>query len=148
MYQVYCGGTLLYDPRIEDLTIIDPTVELELNKTGSFRFTLYPDHPYFDQVKPLKSLVTVKKEGRILFRGRAVELEEGFQKELNITCEGELAFLLDSRIRPFDFTGSPEAFLQKLLTEHNSQVEEEKQFKLGNVTVIDPNDYIARSNES
>lgn len=148
MYQVYCGTTLLYDPRIEDLTIIDPTVELELNKTGSFRFTLYPNHPYFDQVRPLKSLVTVKKEGRILFRGRAVELEEGFQKELNITCEGELAFLLDSRIRPFEFTGSPEAFLQKLLTEHNSQVEAEKQFKPGNVTVIDPNDYIARSNES
>ena len=40
MYRVYCDGLPLYNDRLESLTILSPTVELEENKTGSFR--LYP----------------------------------------------------------------------------------------------------------
>lgn len=59
--------------------------------------------------------------------------------------------LLDSVQRPFVFPVSdtspatPEAYLRFLLANHNEQVDEEHQFKLGNVTVKDDNDYIARS---
>lgn len=148
MYQVYCDDTLLYDPRLKELAIEAPVVELELNKTGSFSFSIYPDHPYADKIKPLHSIILVKKEGRLLFRGRVIGEDEGFYREKKISCEGELSFLLDSRIRPFEFTGSPEDFLKKLLSEHNAQVEAEKQFLPGNITVTDPNDYISRSNES
>jgi hypothetical protein len=38
-----------------------------------------------------------------------------------------------------------EFFLSWLIENHNSQVEEFQQFKLGNVTVVDPSNYISRS---
>lgn len=63
MYQVYCDDTLLYDPRLKELAIEAPAVELELNKTGSFSFSIYPDHPYADKIKPLHSIILVKKGG-------------------------------------------------------------------------------------
>lgn len=148
MYRVECDGALLYDPRVEALAIRGPVVTLELNKTGSFRFTLPPGHPGERMLAPLRSAITVWKDRRLLFRGRVIELEETFHQETEVTCEGELGFLLDSRIRPYEFTGSPEAFLEKLLEEHNAQVEAEKQFLKGNVTVTDPNDTLLRSNEA
>ena len=59
MYRVYCDSYLLHDPRLSDLKLINPKCDLELNKTGSFTFTIYPNHPYFDKLKKLKSIVTI-----------------------------------------------------------------------------------------
>ena len=145
MYKVYCDGLLLYHSKLENLKIFNPTVELELNKTGSFDFTIYPDHPYYGLVKKLKSIITVYQDDFLLFRGRVLDEEVGWHNEKQIICEGELAFLLDSIQRPYDFTGSIWDFLSMLINIHNAQVDAEKHFTLGNVTVTDPNDYIVRS---
>ena len=148
MYTVYCDDFLLYDPRMEELTILSPSLSLELNKTGSFSFSIYPDHPYYSQIEQLKSIIQVKKDGSTLFRGRVITDKTGWYNQRDITCEGELAFLLDSRVRPFAFTGGPAELFAELLSQHNAVMENEpeKQFKLGSVTVTDPNDYINRSN--
>lgn len=145
MYEVYCDNLLLYSSKIENLKIVKPKVTLEDNKTGTFTFTIYPDHPYYGMIKKLTSIITVYQDDYLLFSGRVLNDELGFRNEKAITCEGELAFFLDSLQRPYDFTGSIEAFLGQLITAHNSQVEEAKQFTLGNVTVTDPNDTIVRS---
>lgn len=34
MYRVYCDGYLLYHSKLENLKIFNPSLELELNKTG------------------------------------------------------------------------------------------------------------------
>lgn len=146
MYRVYCDGALLYHSKLESLKIFNPSLELELNKTGSFTFTVYPDHPYYSRIHKLKSLITVYQGDYLLFRGRILDDESGFHNEKHITCEGELAFLLDSILRPYDYTGTIEGYLNLLVDSHNSQVEESKWFTVGNVTVTDPNDYIVRSN--
>lgn len=145
MFRIYCDGNLLYHSNLESLKIFDPSLELELNKTGSFVFTLYPDHPRYSVVKRLKSIIQVYQDDFLLFRGRVLDEELGWHNEKTFSCEGELAFLLDSVQRPYDFTGSIPEFLGMLLTIHNAQVDPEKQFTLGNVTVTDPNDYIVRS---
>ena len=54
MYQVFCDSFLLYNDQLEGYQIFNPKVELELNKTGQFEFTIYNDHPYFDKLKRLK----------------------------------------------------------------------------------------------
>ena len=59
--------------------------------------------------------------------------------------KGELAFLVDSIQRPYDFNGTPAELFTQFITSHNAQVEAEKRFIVGNITVTDPNDYIARS---
>lgn len=146
MYRVYCDGFLLYHSKLESLKIFNPSMELELNKTGSFNFTIYPDHPYYSQIQKLKSMITVYQGDYLLFRGRVLDAESGFYNQQQITCEGELAFLLDSVQRPYDYTGTIEGYLNLLIDSHNSQVEESKWFTVGSVTVTDPNDYIVRSN--
>lgn len=80
-----------------------------------------------------------------LFRGRVLNDKIGFRNERMITCEGELAYLNDSVYRPYNFSGSIKGLLQSILDSHNAQVEEQKRFVLGTVTVTDPNDYIVRS---
>lgn len=145
MYKVYCDGSLLYHSKLENLKIFNPSLELELNKTGSFEFTIYPDHPYYSTIKKLKSIITVYQNDYMIFRGRVLDDEIGWYNQRNVICEGELAFLLDSVQRPYDFSGSIEDFLSQLITSHNAQVDAEKQFILANVTVTDPNDYIVRA---
>ena len=146
MYQVYCDGQLIHDPRLQGYQLVSPSLSLELNKTGTFTFTMYPDHPGYGVISKLKSIIEVKKDGAVLFRGRPLSSKEGFYGQLDYTCEGELAFLLDSRARPFEMAGGVTELFAYLVQQHNEQVEEAKQFKVGNVTVTDPNDYINRSN--
>ena len=146
MYRVYADNQLLYHSRLENLKIINPSLELELNKTGSFEFTIHPDHPRYGLIRKLKSIITVYQDDTLLLRGRVLDEETGWHNEKKFKCEGDLAFLLDSIVRPYEFTGSVKQYLQMLLDSHNAQVEEEKRFALGNVTVTDANDYIVRSN--
>ena len=145
MYKVYCDNLLLYHSKLENLKIFEPSLELELNKTGSFEFTIYPDHPYFSLIKKLKSIITVFQDDFMIFRGRPLDEDIGWHNEKHITCEGELSFLIDSIQRPYSHTGSITDFLSMLITNHNAQVDAEKQFTLGKVTVTDPNNTIVRS---
>ena len=145
MYRVYCDSFLLFDDSLEEYKIYSPKVELELNKIGKFEFTIYNNHPNFDTLRRLKSIVTVYQDNYLLFRGRILNDEQGFYNEKQVFCEGELAFLVDSIQRPYDFTGTPAALFAQLIANHNSQVGEEQRFIVGNVTVTDANDYISRS---
>lgn len=87
-----------------------------------------------------------------------INSELGFHNEKKITCEGVLAFLLDSIIRPFDFPNDEqfsdldyehdngiEYFLNWIISKHNEQAKEFQKIQLGNVTVTDPNNYLTRS---
>lgn len=152
MYRVYCDDTLIYHTRLEDnhYTIYDGKLSLELNKAGTFNFTIHPNHPKFDILNRLKSIITVYQKDYLIFRGRILNSTEGFYNEKQVSCEGELAFLCDSIQRPYDFyTGSKHTTISELfaffIQNHNEQVDESKQFKVGNITVTDENDYITRS---
>lgn len=138
MYQIYVDNFKIYDSRVERLKIFNATLDLELNKTGSFNFEIYPDHPYFDRLYKLKSVVEVYQNDYLIFKGRILHDEQGFYNQKQVVCEGELAYFLDSVIRPYqDFGGTPAEYLKKIIDEHNGQVEDGKKFKLGNVTVTD-----------
>ena len=145
MYQVSCDNFLLYNDQVEGYEIFNPKVELELNKTGGFNFDIYPNHPNFDKLKRLKSIIRVYQDDFLLFRGRILNDTQGFYNEKNVECEGELAFLVDSIQRPYDFTGTPAELFTQFINNHNAQVDADHQFKVGNITVTDPNDYISRS---
>lgn len=145
MYQVLCDSFLLYNDQMEGYKIFNPKVELELNEIGGFDFTIYNNHPNFDNLKRLKSIIRVYQDDFLLFRGRVLNDTQGFYNEKNVECEGELAFLVDSIQRPYDFTGTPAELFTQFITSHNAQVDADHQFKVGNITVTDPNDYISRS---
>lgn len=145
MYEVYCDSFLLYNDQLEEYKIFEPKAELELNKIGRFDFKIFSNHPSFNNMKRLKSIITVYQDDFLMFRGRILNDEQGFYNEKNVECESEIAFLVDSIQRPYDFNGTPAELFKQFIENHNSQVEEAHRFIVGNVTVTDPNDYIARS---
>jgi phage minor structural protein len=148
MYQIYADGGLIYDGRYDDYVIGKGQISLEVNKSGSFVFSLYRDHPYYDRMTKLKTIITVYRDGTLIFRGRVIKSVEGFYGDKTFTCEGELSFLLDSIQRAYSFTGSPEELFRQFISTHNAQVGKDKRFILGQVTVTDPNDYITRANST
>lgn len=147
MYKCYLDGELLYTPELDEYKLAAAHLLVELNKTGSFKFTVYSDNSRYEFIKKRTSIVTVYNEDRRLFRGRVLNVKKGFYNQLQVTCEGELAFLLDSTVRPYEFKGSVEELFQFYINSHNAQMDDEaRKFKAGRCTVTDPNDYIVRAN--
>lgn len=148
MYKIFADDKLIYDSTIEDYKIGKGTVTHEINKSGSFSFSIYPDHFYYDNFVRLKTVITVYKSKKIIFRGRILNDVTDYQKMKTLTCEGELGFLQDSIIRPYAVSTTPDALFKKFINAHNSQVDAFKRFKVGKITVTDSNDYIVRENSA
>lgn len=145
MYEVLIDDKVLYTHLIADLKIFNPKVQLEVNTTGRFTFTMYPGHPRYNEVKAFKSVIEIFQNGVRIFRGRPLDVDGDFENSKTVYCEGDLAFLMDSIQRPYQWSGGVVDYLQFLIDRHNDQVEESKRFIIGNVTVTDPNDYIVRA---
>lgn len=148
--QVFVDDNAVYDPRVDELVIMQDKLNLELNKSGSYVFTVPPSNPYYGTFNKLKSIVKFVRDGKILFRGRILNSEYDFYNNQKLTCEGELAFLNDSIQRPYDFQSGDkhttvEALFTYFISKHNNQVDEAKRFKVGKITVKDVNNYIVRA---
>lgn len=160
-YIIKCDGFILDDPREDDLTVENPKIDLEVNTVGGGSFTINKNHPNYSKLKPLKSVFEVSDEIGVIFRGRMTDNSADFYNSKAVDLEGAMAYFNDSTVRPFSFpedflddaayitaaeSGNVVAFfLNWLIDQHNSQVTEAQRFKLGNVTVADPNNYITRS---
>lgn len=146
MYKVFCNDRLVYDDEIGTLRIYDTKLTLELGKTGLFEFTIYPSNSYYDEVVEMVSLVEVHRNNNVIFYGRVFNIEYGFHNQKQVSCEGELAFLLDSLVEPYAWGSSFSGFFEYLIEQHNEQVEVQKQFRVGNVTVGDYSPFTAVEN--
>lgn len=148
MYKITADGVLIYDSTLEDYKIGQGEVTKEVDKSGSFVFSLYPEHPYYDALVKMKTVIIVYKLGKIVFRGRILDDVVDYWNNKVFTCEGELGFLQDSIIRPYTFNGTPEEAFRQFIEAHNAQVGEFKRFNVGTCTVVDPNGNIARENSN
>ncbi|GLG89150.1 phage tail spike protein [Sellimonas catena] len=148
MYTIYADGEALYSPHLvnDGYGVLSPKLTVELNKSGSLSFILPPSNVRYDSIQKLKTIIIVMQDNEEIFRGRVLHDEKDFYNRKNVYCEGELSFLLDSIQRPYTFQGDIPALFRKFINNHNEQVEAEKQFTVGNITVTDPNDYINREN--
>lgn len=163
MYRLTCDGVPLLDWRDNELILVNPKVKLEVNTVGEGSFTIYKNHPHYDGIKKLKSVFEVTDENGVIFRGRATGDTVDFDNGKMVDLEGAMAYFNDSVVRPFnfpddclndaDYIAAAESgnivsfFLACLIDNHNSQVKEFQKMKLGRVTVTEPDNYIARSND-
>lgn len=129
------GEYPIYEPLDDTLRIFEPVLTQEMGSAGSFTFRVYKGHPYYKQLKVLTSEVIVYDDGACVFCGRMWRPEQDFDNMVAITCEGELTYLLDSRQRPFTYTGGIDGYIRQLLDVHNSQVDARRQIKKGNMVV-------------
>lgn len=145
MYRVLCDGLPIYDLRDEELVLIDPKLTLEVNKAGSFEFKMPPNHPHYNLPVKMRSVIQVFQDEIEIFSGRPIEQKTDFYNRKFISCEGQLAYLNDSIQRPAEYHDKTvRGYLETLIANHNSQVDESKQFKVGIVTVKDNNDSLYR----
>lgn len=144
MYRVFYNNTLIADSKIEDLAIINPVVSLKVNCAGTFTFTMPSNHPYYDLIQKKIGLIKVFRDEEQIFEGDCVRTTVDFFKQKKIECEGDLAFLNDTFLRPGrveDLTSRQ--LLERYIASHNALVSEEKRFTVGQVTAHDSNDSIS-----
>lgn len=150
MFTMYADDKLLYAPHLSanGCGVFSPQLTVELNRAGELEFVMPPDNVLYNDMNKLKTFVTVYQDGDELFRGRVLHDEKDFYKQKRTFCEGELAFFLDSRIRPYKFSGTGKELFTKYITEHNSRVDADKQFEIGEITVTVADETIDTENES
>ena len=142
MIQVYADDVLVYDSRLEDYALLALTVTAGVDIAGTATITMPQHHPAYNAFTSYRTVVTVYRDGLLLFRGRALYPSDDFYNRRTITCEGERAFLLDGVMRPYMYQDGPAAIFADVIGLYNAQVEEHKRFVVGTVTVTDPNNYI------
>lgn len=146
MIVIYADGKKIYDPRIEKLQLEEAELSQTKNKAGSITFTIPAAHTYAQNpIIPGITCIVVKEDEEIVFKGRITKNNPNFWDDSECTAEGDLAYLNDTVVRPYEYAGSPREYFAFLIAQHNAQVEKERQFAVGRVTVADPNDYIVRA---
>nr|DAG21865.1 MAG TPA: tail protein [Bacteriophage sp.] len=141
MYQVRLDDEILHDLREEDRRLVSAKLYFESNKVDRFGFEILPTHPCFNDIKKLKSIISVfaiknTNEYEKLFEGRIPELDKDFNNIGEAEAEGVLSYFRDSIQRPFEFHDiTPEDFLKEIVNRHNEGVDETKRFEVGDVTV-------------
>ncbi len=136
----------LHEPRDDSgaIQLIDPTLTEEVGKNQTFTFMISPLHPSKDKIIPMSSEIFIYKDNVKITCCRMVSSESDLYNTGKVTCEGELAYLIDSIQRPYEYTGNLYNYFVQLLNTHNSEVEERKRFAIGNVTIAGTE--ITRSN--
>lgn len=154
MYIIEYDGKLVHDVRTEIERVTDASCSLEANTSGSLEFTMAPNHPLYGLMATMDTshemvLYQADSDGTItseVFRGRITEDGEDIKTRTDITCEGQLAYLADSIVRPYgtyaDTTNTPaewttiapgnaHEYAEWLIAQHNKQTDATKQFAIG-----------------
>ena len=130
------------------------SIKQGINSINSFSFAILPNNQGFNKIRDFKTLISVynEKRKRYEFQGRVLSSSDTMSNTGLITksvvCEDFLGYLQDSRQEyVVERNWTPTELLTQLLSVHNSQTEEEKHFKVGNV-YTDENIYVGIQRES
>ena len=140
MYILKYAGSALHDPRT-DTQISAGTLKEESGQSPTLSLTIQPTHPLWDSftrdtvMLPNREVELVEFEtGIVLFRGRVRAISMEFDGSKKLTCEGAMAYLNDTTVRPYktydtdeiecDINAPAEAdkLFEWFIEQHNSHV--------------------------
>ena len=160
MYFVKYGKEYLHDPRSKGYILLDLTIDCEENSCGYCDFTIYPDHPMYGKLRErdADNPIEVYDDDILLFAGFIYELGKEFYLNGQVRCKGELDYLSESIVRPYSTLQrgygslapySLNSYFEWLIDQHNKQVSDNKQFKIGHVYLsnLDKSNYIYTEND-
>lgn len=130
------AGTVIHHP-INKGHKIDGTINQSINEIDSFDTTLFVENPGYSMIKPLVTLIDIYNviTGEYEFEGRVLTYEEEMDStgtpSKAVICESELGYFHDSVQEHKEFRGTPRQLFELLLSAHNEQVEDYKQFEPG-----------------
>lgn len=148
MYLVYYFDTPKSEAQIvhssADNKLLEATLTKSQNQSDSFSFKVYPNHYLWNKGQQMVSQFQIidDKNGKEVFFGRLIKVTDNYQESSLVSREFTVAsgldYLNDSRMvykQLKNFTAKK--LLQEIITQHNSQVEEEKKFTVGKVDIAD-----------
>lgn len=151
VYQIRndASNLIVYDPRLEGAIVTEPELKLSDNQCGSLRFTMFPDHPDYLNIKKRRTIYAVYRGDALnpIFKGICAEGTDDQNQIVDLYFEDFMSVLRDSMQDAFEYHGELIPFFEGLLSAHNAQVEPWQQIQPGHVTITDPNDYIYRMSE-
>ena len=107
MYILKYAGSVLHDPRT-DVQISAGTLKEESGQSPTLSLTIQPTHPLWDSftrdtvMLPNREVELLEFEtGIVLFRGRVRAISMEFDGSKKLTCEGAMAYLNDTTVRPY-----------------------------------------------
>ena len=150
-FYVFCDKKLLYAAGASDYPLINPKLTLEINRAGSFEFTIPVTAERYEDVKLLKSTIDVRMGDTVIWRGRPLKPQRDIFNNRKWTCEGFLSWLSDRQLLPYKFpengtSGSATDLCKRYLSRYNSRATDDRKivFKYsdfsGKVTVEQKND--------
>jgi phage minor structural protein len=132
---------LVHAPFTGGLKLVSGSINQGINSIDSFDLEIDFTNAGYNHVKPMQTLVEVRnvKNNNVEFTGRVLNYSDNMANDglhtKSVVCEGILGYLHDSYQPYIDFSGSPESLFNQLITNHNSQVEDYKQFIMGTVSL-------------
>lgn len=153
MYFAYFDDKLFYAPSMQDkkLRIVSPTITKTINKAGSFQFAMPFDNPRYNDYTKLRTIVTVKEDDDLIWKGRVLDTSRDFYNNKTFLCEGELAFLNDALVPPYDYSESGITvgnFLQMCFQHYLENCPVERKISLGTITAVNSSTTIYPKSES
>lgn len=137
--------SILFDSTTDEYKAMEINLTEQVNTTNSLTFTLPTTNPNKDAPQKLIPGIELWEDDVLVFEGRVLYTDDDIAGNRTFTCEGSLAYLLDSIVRPNTTQDTTiREYLTNLITQHNSQVEESKQFQVGTVTVTNSTDNVYR----
>ena len=150
MYILKYAGSVLHDPRT-DVQISAGTLKEESGQSPTLSLTIQPTHPLWRAFNR-ESVMNTEREieltehetQKILFRGRIRKVSMSMNGSIDVTCEGAMAYLNDTTVRPYKTYDTDEIdceinapakageLFEWFIEQHNSRVSNRcEKFKVG-----------------
>ena len=151
MYVLTYAGNVIHNPREEGVQISAGKLVEESGQSPTLSFTIQPTHPFWSSFNR-ESVMNTEREielteyetQKILFRGRIRKVSMSMNGAVNVTCEGAMAYLNDTTVRPYKTYDTDEIdceinapakageLFEWFVEQHNSRVSNRcEKFKVG-----------------
>lgn len=137
---------LLHDIRTDYRLASSPELIDGANTVQSLTFNIGPMHEHYNDLHNMRTNIQVYEiysnaEKVQIFEGRVLNNEMDFNNIKSVTCEGEMAYMLDTTQRPTKYENlAVDEFLTTVLDNHNMSVTAEKRVFMGICTVVNAAD--------
>lgn len=137
IYRIYIDDTLVHRSDIpdENYQLVGITLDVEMGKSPSLKFTIPPSHPKKNLLKNFLSRFTVKEDELVLAEGRLFDSRQDIYNQVEWQAEGSLSYLTDSYVPSVKVEETIKALFTRYVNEHNSRVEDYKKFTVGRITI-------------
>lgn len=156
--RILYGGRVLYDPDA-GVELLDVELVRSLRSASELSFKMPATHKCAGiiELESVEPEIEAWEGARCLMRGRAYSCEDVDDVgTVEYRCEGELAYLNDTSVRPYSTVvgeapllapSDPYGYFAWLVDNHNAKVEPAKQFRVGvnQGHLLDDNEHILRS---